>query len=407
MMDRARRIRAGARVARGVVTAALVVAAGAAAHPLEGQSLFSAAGLGLPSDAADGRAEALANAGIGLMGPSVVPTDPAALGLLTAPSAVFSSQPSWVDYDQDDPSASGSFQNTRFPLVGVAYPAWKLGMMSLTFGSVFDQRYQATRTVFVDLGDGLTEATDQFVSDGGVSRLDLNWGRSLTPNVAVGLSVGRYSGRVVRRLVRQFDEVDLDASAQPYQAGGRWSYTGTSVTGGASLQLPGAARLAVSMTRAGTLRAVASEDTKAGDAEYALPTTLRVGGSAILAPGLLLSGSFVRGDWSETAAELGEGAPAGAAKRIGVGLELTRAALLGRSTPLRLGYRTADLPFTLQGGGPASESAFTAGLGMVLNEQAGLILATADLALERGKRSDANLTERFWRATLSLRVAGF
>jgi len=43
----------------------------------------------------------------------------------------------------------------------------------------------------------------------------------------------------------------------------------------------------------------------------------------------------------------------------------------------------------------------------VLNETAGFVLAGVDLSVERGRRSGANLTENFWRATLSLQTSGF
>jgi len=374
--------------------------------PLAAQSLFSAAGLGLPVEALDGRSRALGNVGLGLPGPEVSTTDPAALGLLPAATAVFTSQPSWVDYSHPGGGDSGSFQSTRFPMIGVAYPAGKMGMMAVTFSSFLDQRFRADRPVTFDLPEGPADATDSFVSDGGVSRVNLSWGRVFGARFSTGVSVGRYSGHVVRRLQRVFDDLSIDATAEPYQAGGRWSYSGTSVTGGGAAQFGQFARVAASMTWSGTLRAEASGDTRGVDASYSLPLTLRLGGSAVLAPGLMVNASLSRSDWTDAGADMATGRTIGNATDYGFGVELSRASILGRRAPLRFGYHSADLPF-FSDGGAVSESAFSGGLGLVLNEQAELVLASVDLGLERGERKDASLVERFWRATLTLRVAGY
>jgi hypothetical protein len=58
-------------------------------------------------------------------------------------------------------------------------------------------------------------------------------------------------------------------------------------------------------------------------------------------------------------------------------------------------------------GQSATESTFSGGLGLTLREEAGIALALVDLALEKGARSDDIIDESFWRATLTLRVAGF
>jgi len=120
----------------------------------------------------------------------------------------------------------------------------------------------------------------------------------------------------------------------------------------------------------------------------------------------MLTGSVSRADWTDTGANLSTGSTAGSTTSYGFGLELSRASLLGRRAPLRFGYRSSGLPFEL-GGGSVTETALTGGLGLILNEQAGLILASVDVGVERGERKDVALAEKFWRATLTLRVAGF
>ena len=178
------------------------------------------------------------------------------------------------------------------------------------------------------------------------------------------------------------------------------------MTGGASAQFGDFARLAGSVTWSGTLKAAASEDTQGQDASYDLPLDIRIGGSALLAPSLMINASYSTADWTGTGEDLSTGSTVGGATSYGFGLELSRARLMGKRAPLRFGYRSSDLPFEL-GGGAATETAFTGGFGLILNEQAGLILASVDLGLERGERKDVTLVENFWRATLTLRVAGF
>ena len=106
--------------------------------PAAGQSLFNAAGLGLPIEALDGRARALGNLGIGLRGGSFLPTDPAALGYLAFSTGVMAAQPSWVDYASEG-GVTGKVQGNRFPLLGIAYPFFQ-GMMSVQIGAFLDQQ---------------------------------------------------------------------------------------------------------------------------------------------------------------------------------------------------------------------------------------------------------------------------
>jgi hypothetical protein len=120
---------------------------------------------------------------------------------------------------------------------------------------------------------------------------------------------------------------------------------------------------------------------------------------------LTLSASAVRADWSSVTDDLSGGSEARATLALGVGIELTQARLLGREAPLRLGFRRSALPFSL-GPDEASERIFSGGFGLALNQTGEFLLASMDLGLERGRRSAGALTENFWRATLSLRVAG-
>lgn len=388
---------------RPLLLATLLLAAPATASA---QSLFNAAGLGLPATPGDARSRALGGLGLGLQGTTLSGSDPAAAADFVMPAAILTAQPSWVDFGRSDGTESGTFKGTRFPSVGIAYPAWYGIVATLSLETVLDQRYEAESASTVDFGGTPVEVSDAFVSTGGVSQIRLGLARRLSPRLAVGLSAGRLSGSVTRRLVRSFGEGVDTTTVEPFQAGGYWSYSGLAVTGGAQLTVGPVATVSASATWTSGLDAEASHDTEGASRSYDLPLQLRVGASAVLAPGLLVTAGFSAADWSSLDGDLREGASTGTAMSWGLGLELARARLLGRSAPLRVGYRRADLPFAL-GGGQPTETVWTGGLGLNLSQVGDLVRAGVDLALERGDRADALVSERFWRGTLTVRVAGF
>jgi hypothetical protein len=377
----------------------------AAASPVAAQSLFNAAGVGLPLDAVDGRARALGSLGIGLPGAmGLLPADPAAAARMPVPGGLIVAQPTWVDLTRDGSSAHRYFRGSRFPVVAAGYPVLR-GMATLHATAFLDQRFRGERPVTVDLLGVTSEAVDVFEQDGSVSTLAVGYARMLTPTIAAGLSAGRYAGSVDRRLVRQFADSAAAGRAIPYGLNGTWSYHGYQVTLGASADV-GFLRIAASATASTDIDAVATSRTEGADLTFSIPLQLRLGASGQLAPGLLMSASAARADWSSTAEDLGGGARAGATNAFGVGLELSQLRWFGRSAPFRLGFRRTDLPFSLEGGS-ANEQAFTGGMGFALNETNEVVLATVDLGLEKGRRIGGSYREDFWRATLSLRMLGF
>ena len=132
---------------------------------------------------------------------------------------------------------------------------------------------------------------------------------------------------------------------------------------------------------------------------------LGLGVSAQLAPGLVVTVSAARADWSSIADDLLETSNAGDANGFGVGVELSRARLLGKAAPLRFGFRRTGLPFSF-GTEAATERVFSGGFGLTLAEAGVVPLASADFAIERGRRSGGGITENFWRVTASLVPSG-
>lgn len=247
--------------------------------------------------------------------------------------------------------------------------------------------------------------TDLFDQDGSVSNLNIGYARMLRPDLAVGLTVGRYAGSVTRELTRSYG-IDTSSGVDDYVERGTWSYKGYSVTAGVSADLSPSVRVAGSVQMPTGLDAIASEDTGGADGDFDLPMQFRVGASAVLAPGFLVLGSASLSDWTSTGADLNGGADAGSTNGFGIGVELSRARVLGKDAPLRFGFRRIGLPFAFDGTG-ATERTFSGGFGLVLNTTGGVVLAGSDFAIERGRRSGGGITENFWRATLSLIMSGF
>lgn len=384
----------------GVVLALMLGTARAAAA----QSLFNAVGIGTPMDPLDARAIALGGMGIGLLGGDMIPTDPAAAANLGLPTMIMTARPSWVSFDRSTPSESGHFQSTLFPLMGLAYPLPHVGVLSLTLGSVLDQRFRANRTRQVSLYDTTTTVEDVYLSKGGVSSIRLGLARNLGSHLSVGVVYGRYTGSTTKQLERTFP---LDTLIATYQAGGFWTYSGSLVSGGASAQFGAVARVAGSFTWSSALTATASSTTEGGSTSYDLPFQYRVGGSVLLTRGVTFNAGVERANWSAVkAGTFHDGSAGSTTTSFGFGLELTKASMFGRTSPIRLGYRRTQLPFASAGSGKPIEKSLSAGLGITFHKAGDYTLAGVDLTLERGTRQDATLLEHFWRGTFTLRVTG-
>lgn len=373
-----------------------------AAAPLDAQSLFNSAGLGTPVDALDGRARAMGNLGIGLPGGSLLPSDPAATAFNEFRTGVMAGQPSWVEHT-GGPIASGDFQGNRFPLLGVAVPL-VAGTISVEIGSVLDQRFTSETPGSVALGGEDVATVDFFDQEGALSSLSLGYAQRVGSRFAFGLRGGRYVGSLTRQLTREFDSA---AGVENYVERGKWSYTGYSVTGGLTADLTDGVRVATSLQVPTALDADAdaASGTEGQDRSFDLPVQLRVGATARLAPGLIVQASAAYADWSGVGDDLVQPMDVGGTSGFGVGVELSRARLLGKEAPLRFGFRRNSLPFALEGTG-ASERTFSGGFGLDLNRTNDVLLAGADFALERGLRTSGSVEERFWRLTISLVVSG-
>lgn len=388
---------------RGFFAILVTLALGASPGGAAAQSLFNAAGLGYPVGATDGRAQALGGSGVGLFGEMLVPAYPAASADLLLPTLTATLQSTWGRPQLGD--VEGEIEGTRFPMIGVAYPVRDAGVATLTFDGVLDQRWRVSREGSVQLSGEDVAIVDEFVSEGGISALRLGWGQRLGADLAVGASLGYHLGDVRRSFTRSFDTLAVGSQVTPFRQAGRWEFTGPTASVGFLWDVVEILRVGGSVVWSGTLEGDPQDDTEGSAREIDLPLRVDAGASVVLAPDLSLSAALSWSDWSDTDADLVSAAGGGATWRMGGGIEWEGPRLLDRDFPIRLGYRRADLPFSL-GAGDAMESAFSAGVGITLAQTQEFPLARIEAAVERGTREDDAFSETFWRTSVTLRLSG-
>lgn len=386
-----------------VVFLALVGAV--APSPAAAQSSLADRGLGLPIAPLDARAAGWGGVAVGLPSGQLNVADPASVADLTIPAVTFSFQHTWADAEAGE--RAETYGGTRFPLIAVSYPS-SLGVFFLTFGSVLDQRWNASETKLITLQGTSSQArvTDEFVSEGGISAVRLGFARRLGSSVSVAVQGGRNLGDISRVFTRSFDSLEVESSVPPFQNGGQWKYRGWTAGVGLGVDVAGFARLAGAWNWSGEVEAQPTSTTDGGARDYAFPTELRLGASAVLSTGLVAAAGVTRTAWSGVSDDLNS-ALAGDALEWGGGLEWQGLSVLGKPSALRLGYRAGDLPFHNPGEDQGSESAFTSGLGIDLLASETVLLAQLDFSLERGTREVGDLSENFWRLGTSIRVSGF
>ena len=403
--------RAGSRIAARMAAAAPFTATAlalfvlAAPRPLVAQSLIGSQGLGIPLEALDGRSRALGSVGIGLFGGAVLPTDPARASRITVPSISVTIQPSRGAATIGDQSVP--IEGTRFPLLALSYPVRNYGVATLSYGGLLEQNWKAERTLRLVQEQDSIDVADTYESDGSVGAARIGFARALAGGFSVAANLGFHTGTQVRSFSRTIGvlEEDDEVSGDRFRERGRWEMTGTTFGLGAMWDFRDFLRISGSLTWSGDLRATPVGQTEGGEARFELPTEFRVGASAMLTPVVAATLGFGRSNW--TPSESGAGAAArGAVTTLGGGMEWSGMGLFGRSLPVRVGYRRAELPFSIDASTP-TESGFAAGFGWNLVETEDLIIAAFDFSYERGTRATNSISESFSRYTFSFRASSF
>ena len=367
------------------------------------QSLFNSVGLGAPLEGLDARARSMGALGPGLLGGSVLPLDPSSGARVLLPTLSATMQPTWGTYEQG--TASGDLQGVRFPLIVAAYPTGGIGVLTATYRGAFDQRWQAERTGSFPIGGEDVASVDRFSSRGGIAIAEVGWARRFGTKLGLGASLGRYTGRLDRVFTRTLDSLAVGSDVATFNEGAAAAYSGVTAAVGFHVDPTPLIRVGGALRFGGTLKQKAKEGSAGGELEYSMPTEIRLGASAALTSRLMLAASFARADWSGADGGVADIEPVGSVTTYGFGAEWGGPRFLGRTVPIRLGYRRSGLPYRYASGDPV-ESAVSAGLALNLAQIDEFTLAGIDLALERGTRSDDVLSERFWRMTASLRVSG-
>ena len=351
----------------------------------------------------DARGRSLGSLGIALPGFSFYRFDPAGAAGTRAPLIGVSMQPTWGTLTQAD--VTQNVQATRFPHLAIAYPFNESATVLFTYSGVLDQRWRMEDERQLPLAGESVTVVDEFVTDGGLSVVDLGWAQRIGERFAVGGMIGFHTGGLRRQLTRTFDATELGTTVDPFSLVGSWKIGGPALTVSARWEPSEIVRVGLGVEWAGTLDITPTEGTNLGAQTAKIPTKFRLGASGRLSPALSLVGGVSYADWEGTPSGLAAAVRTSAEIIYGLGLEFTGLGLLDREMPLRLGYRHTDYPYQFEQA-DAAESLLAFGLGYVFASLDGYALASLDMAAETGKRTAGGLEESFWRATFSLRLSG-
>ncbi|HEY0304225.1 MAG TPA: hypothetical protein VGC44_04590 [Longimicrobiales bacterium] len=393
---------------RKLLVTALLLALPAIA---DAQSLFDTRGLGTPAEGFDARARALGVNGVGLLGLSTSMVNPAEQAGTVRRGVSASFQP-WIgttDFqgENDDISA------TRFPLVSIVYPT-RFATFTLGYSSVLEQSYAVIAEGREILGSDTVPTQDVVEHIGGINQIRFGATRYLSRNFALGVSIGLYTGNLDRGFSRTYPDTTL--GFRDFETHTRWNYSAPQASVGFRWDPMSDLRVGGSVTWSGTLKAEPSDSGPALTYEYDMPLRFAVGASGRVGRNLYaaVSGTWV--SWSSGDYRTPGSLEATAAEQqmeIGGGLEYQELRSGNRIFPLRLGARTAKLPFHLVGEEAPTEWAITGGIGFRLVEDEFGPLAVADVGVERATREGLSssavsegLKESFWRFTVSLSLFG-
>lgn len=400
------RIRVG-----GIVVLAMALSMGAAVGAA-GQSITSIRGLGYPMVATDARSEALGGLGIGLIGLSVPMINPASAAGVQRRGVVVSAAA--TERASSLGAGTGRTGTTRFPLIRVLVPVGDV-VLSGGYGTYLDQSWAVVRDGSASLAGSDVDYRDVMESTGGVGQARIGAAVPLGEQLAVGVSVGTYSGRRDLTLQRRYDTTFV-GSLEPYRETRAVHYGGASVQAGFRWELADALQLAGSVTWSDALTADSAEGAVTSRS-YALPLQVAGGASAYLAPGLLAAVSGRWSGWSVTDPSGGLAEPdvtvtARDTWELGGGLELDNPEPRGRrSYPVRVGFQYRQLPFTFVSDSP-DEWVASVGTGIRFGADFQNPLARLDLTVQRGARTatgnetTADLEESFWRFAIGLSIFG-
>jgi hypothetical protein len=356
-------------------------------------SQFGVRGLGLPGRAASARALGTGGA-LGLFdGESSL--NPAALWSLSLATTSVTTTQSWRT--SINPGGEGTARDNRFPqfLVGGPIPKTPLSI-GISYSTYADRDFTLATAGTASPRGVPIGVIDTLSSTGGINdiRVALAWG--ISPTLQVGAAVHALTGSNRLASRRVWEDTTYLATRQTAEV----DYLGFGVSVGAVLRpVPG-------VMVAGTIRRDGSLDVRRDSlptATIELPWTLAGAVRVAVGSRLDVSAQISTRDWSVANDGLvGEGA-VGARNTIeySAGLEFARNARRRDHLPLRVGIRSAQLPFLLAQGTQPKELGISVGTALRFANN----LAGVDLALERIRRTQGdNYRENAWLFSVGISV---
>jgi hypothetical protein len=378
---------------RRVHLLALALLATPAAELTAQSSQFGVRGLGLPGRAASARALATGGA-MGLFdGESSL--NPATLWSLSLATTSVTSAQSWRT--SINPGGEASARDNRFPqfLIGGPIPKTPLSI-GISYSTYADRDFTLATAGTASPRGVPIGVIDTLSSTGGINdlRVALAWG--ISPKLQIGAAVHALTGSNRLASRRVWEDSTYLATRQTAEL----DYLGFGVSVGAVIRPVAGVALAGAIRRDGALDV---RRDSLPTTSVALPWTLSGGVRVAVGSRLDLAAHISTRDWSVANDDLvGQGA-IGARNTIeySAGLEYVRNARRRDQLPLRLGIRSAQLPFLLAQGTQPKELGVSIGTALRFANN----LAGVDLALERIRRTQGDAyRENAWLFSVGISV---
>lgn len=367
------------------------------AQRLQAQTPFTAIGFGYPALPIDGRASALGQASVALLGGSYSLTNPAVVtefrGLHL--NASFTGEAVSVKY----PNISEGINRGWLPVLRGVVPIGRSSVVAVGLGSNLDQDWGVVFRDTLSSTLGTFPFDERRENDGGLSSLDVTFARRIG-SLSVGAGLQRLTGNLRQTVFRTFeaDTAGLGRTPLPVRDFAQVSYGSWRFLGGLTAKLKETVMIGAQIAFNTDLKA--TRDTTGVTASFDRPLELGVGGSARISPRFLVAASGGWTNWSKSNKSFSTVRSADTYS-LGGGLEYYGVRFISLDIPLRIGYRWTELPFVIQGKKQSSEWAATFGLGTRIASGA----AAFDFGFEWGQRGDLPTTgaeESFFRTTLSI-----
>lgn len=370
---------------RHLFTCLLVAVLPAAAHAQSSQ--FGVRGLGMPGREQSARALGTAGAFALFDGESSVsPATLAYLGLMTASFNGMS------DYrSSDTPAGSASVRNFRFPQFLVGGP-----IKGTPFAASFSYSNYMTRDFSLAFpgttsfgGGPPIGIVDTLESNGGINDLRLAVAYRPGRRVSVGVAGHIITGTNRLTLKRVFSDTLYATALQRSEL----SFASFGISVGVLAQLTNTLAFSALARSDGSASIERDSTTQVGDVD--LPITLGGGLRWHASRRLDLAGHAIWRNWSTANDQLLAlgGTGANNTLELAGGLEYVTHAKRPGHLPLRLGFRSATLPFPVIAGDEAKEHGIAIGTGYSFAADRG----TLTLGLERVWRSESGgYSERAW-----------